>query len=791
MTGWKDIVDLYSQVRRWRVRGELLVKVVLGILLVVLLALMFPRAESLKLEYKLGAVWAQKDLIAPFSFPILREEKDYARDVEEAKRRVYEVFERDTQGVSLFGENLDRFMARLNEALALRAEARRALRLHLPRAAEDTSRFGSAAASLDIPFTEKEWEVLASLAAAGRLVELRDLLFSVGKSFLAAGIIDRPRNSIARGEIAVRQGTVEEIVSLDHLLDRNDVVVLLGRRLESFYGNQSGPSAIAYKIGITRLTPNIRYSPAGTDQAVAAAIDAVPRTVGFVQENERIISKHERITPETRLKLDSFQRARLDRGSASGTPLQFLGNLLHVALTLALFTIYLSLFRKRIIGNNRRLNLIAFLFLLIGFLAYLTRELDVSAPIEYLIVIPAASMLLTIIFDSRVGFYGTVTMALVVGGIRGNDYSVALAGLVAGALAVFSVRDMKNRSQIFRSLVFIFLGYGLVVVGLGLERSESLPVLVEQLLFCLANAVVSPVLTYGLLIFLERVFKVTTDLTLIELAQFNHPLLRLLAEKAPGTYHHSMTMASLTEAGAAAIGANEVLARVAAYFHDVGKILKPTYFVENQRTTRSRHDKLSPRMSSLIIAAHVKDGVALAQEYGLPEEIIDFIPMHHGTTRIDFFYTKALKLAEQDPDETKVAEINEGDYRYPGPKPQTKETGIMMLADAVEAAVRTVDDPTPQRLEDIIEDIVKRRFEEGELDECPLTLKDLTKIKTAFLNILVGVYHTRVKYPEPPKKRVRRRVPVEPPPATSVEPGPGPEDTAPPPSEGNGREVGE
>jgi membrane-associated HD superfamily phosphohydrolase len=196
-------------------------------------------------------------------------------------------------------------------------------------------------------------------------------------------------------------------------------------------------------------------------------------------------------------------------------------------------------------------------------------------------------------------------------------------------------------------------------------------------------------------------------------------------------------------------------------------------------------------MSSLIIAAHVKDGVALAQEYGLPEEIIDFIPMHHGTTRIDFFYTKALKLAEQDPDETKVAEINEGDYRYPGPKPQTKETGIMMLADAVEAAVRTVEDPIPQRLQDIIEDIIRRRFEEGELDECPLTLKDLTKIKGAFLNVLVGVYHTRVKYPEPPKKRVRKPVPVEPPSVAPAEPGAGPEDPARPLSDGSDREVGE
>jgi hypothetical protein len=366
-------------------------------------------------------------------------------------------------------------------------------------------------------------------------------------------------------------------------------------------------------------------------------------------------------------------------------------------------------------------------------------------------------MLLTIFFDSRVGFYGTVILSFIVAGIWGNDYGIALASLVAGALSVYTVRDMKNRTQIFHSLGFIFLGYGLAIVALGFARSEPLGLLLQQLAFAASNAVISPVLTYGLLIFIEKTFRLTTDLTLLELVQFNHPLLRQLAEKAPGTYHHSMTMASLAEAGAATIGANATLARVGAYFHDIGKIIKPTYFVENQKTSRSRHDKLAPRMSSLIIAAHVKDGMALAREYKLPEEVIEFIPMHHGTTRMDFFYSKALEVARQSDDETKIDEIKEQDYRYPGPKPQTRETGIMMLADAIEAAVRTIEEPTPQRITDLVDDVVKRRVEQGELDECPLTLQDITKVKEAFVNVLVGIYHTRVKYPDvEPRKRARR-----------------------------------
>jgi hypothetical protein len=499
------------------------------------------------------------------------------------------------------------------------------------------------------------------------------------------------------------------------------------------------------------------FNDSATALAVAAAVDAVPRTTGFVQENERIVSEHDRITPEIKLKLDSYNRARADRGPATDTPLQIIGSALHVALLVTLYGIYLFLFRKRIVGRTRKIALIALIMLLAGTAAWALRMLHVKAPVEYLIVVPAASMLLTIFFDSRVGFYGTVILSFIVAGIWGNDYGIALASLVAGALSVYTVRDMKNRTQIFHSLGFIFLGYGLAIVALGFARSEPFGLLLQQLAFAASNAIISPVLTYGLLIFIEKTFRLTTDLTLLELVQFNHPLLRQLAEKAPGTYHHSMTMASLAEAGAATIGANATLARVGAYFHDIGKIIKPTYFVENQKTSRNRHDKLAPRMSSLIIAAHVKEGMALAREYKLPEEVIEFIPMHHGTTRMDFFYSKALEVARQSDDETKIDEIKEQDYRYPGPKPQTRETGIMMLADAIEAAVRTIEEPTPQRITDLVDDVVKRRVEEGELDECPLTLQDITKVKEAFVNVLVGIYHTRVKYPDvEPRKRARR-----------------------------------
>jgi putative nucleotidyltransferase with HDIG domain len=722
------------------------VKLSLGLLLVVLLGLMFPRGESVELDIKVGAIWVEKDLIAPFSFPIYRDEAEYQKEVDQVTAKVYPVFERDPQIFETQLAKVETFFSQVQQALKLYRQHKRSAHENRPSAARDSSAFAQAANRVELPLSVKEWDILERLDASHRLDDFKSDITSLLQGYYKAGIIDRPKAGIRTTEIALRKGRAEDIIPISRVFDRDEMVQLLEKELRAKIGDDD-VAELGYKIGVLYEMPNLRFNRAATDQAIEAAVQSVPRSIGYVQENERIVSKHERVTTETRLKLDSLRRARLDRSSEANRTAQVVGTVLHVGIVVMLFGIYLYLFRKRIWGNNRRLALITLVILLEGVFAYLTREANVNVPVEYLIFVPAASMLLTIIFDSRVGFYGTVIIAFLVAGIRGNDYSVALASLVAGALSVYTVRDMKNRTQIFRSLGFIFLGYSLTIVALALQRFESFNVVLQQLLLVLVNAIVSPVLTYGLLIFFERFFKVTTDLTLIELSHFNHPLLRLLAEKAPGTYHHSMTMASLAEAAAAAVGANEVLARVGAYFHDVGKIVKPTYFVENQKGSRNRHDKLAPRMSSLIISAHVKEGIALAREHGLPEEIIEFIPMHHGTTRIEYFYNKAMQLASSSSDETKLDEIKEQDYRYPGPKPQTKETGILMLADAIEATARTIEDPSPQRLEGLIDEIIRKRFEEGELDECPLTLKDLTNIKRAFLGVLIGIHHTRVKYP--------------------------------------------
>jgi putative nucleotidyltransferase with HDIG domain len=349
-------------------------------------------------------------------------------------------------------------------------------------------------------------------------------------------------------------------------------------------------------------------------------------------------------------------------------------------------------------------------------------------------------MLMTIMFDSRVGFYSTIIISLICGGMMGNNYPFVVTNIVAGVLAVYTVRDIRNRTQIFRSFFFILLGYLLTIIAFGLERFAPFKQMLVEMGFAATNALISPVLTFGFLIFFEKIFKTTTDFTLLELSNYDHSLLRELNKKAPGTFGHSLILGTLAESAASAIGANTLLARVGAYYHDIGKLISPKYFVENQSEERNIHDEINPEESIRIIREHVSRGIELAREKGLPTEVINFIPMHHGTTLISYFFEKAKKTYGEE-------NISEKDYRYLGPKPNSKETAIVMLADSCESAVRSMDDPENEKIENLVRNLIDARIADGQLDDSTLTFRDVLTIKEAFIEILQGQNYRRIRYP--------------------------------------------
>jgi putative nucleotidyltransferase with HDIG domain len=446
---------------------------------------------------------------------------------------------------------------------------------------------------------------------------------------------------------------------------------------------------------------------------------------------------------------------------ATRGPTGWLGLLLLSAFVLAVFAIYVRKLQPREAQTPKNLLILCIVFLTVLILARLFLLLAdsvalavPSAPrtsLEYLMPIALGGILLQVLFNTRLGFAGSLVLSILTSLLAGGELRFFFFALVGGIVGVFAIGERQERAGFFRAGAWIGLANAYTLLGVSLFEGQP-GRLGADLLAALANGFVVALLAAGLLPLFESLFGVTTNFGLLELANLQQPLLRDLVLRAPGTYHHSVMVGMLAEAAAEAIGANALLCRVAAYYHDIGKLRQPGYFVENQPEAGSRHDRLSPNLSSLIIISHVKEGMELARQHRLPPPIIEMIPQHHGTGLVTFFYHKAREAADP-----QHGEVQQEEFRYPGPKPQTKEAAIMMLADAVEAASRTVAEPAPAKIQGLVERIIQTVFADGQLEECDLTLRDLHRIADSFTRTLAGIFHHRVDYPGGPVAELARR----------------------------------
>lgn len=717
--------------KKAKLKTSLRVKILIVFTMIILLVMMFPKGEAIESEVTVGSIWIQDDLIASQTFEILKNPETYEREKQIAAESVQPIFLKDTELPKKILDSLKNY----NQFL---------IRLLDENIKTGDSKVGESflsKESYDYFLQMRRREINLVSRSRRSLTEILKYASDLVDRIYQRGLLSRAYNEIYRDSISLREGRFERVVPKRIFLDRTSVNDFVDLYLRNSYGTDNALNNALTEYLDHFFTPNIIFSSTLTEDAIKNAKDKVSRNVGIVNENERIVSKHDRITPETKLKIDSYRIAKGEEMGFWGRFAQNFGKFLHIILVLLLYSMYIYLFRKKIYKDNAKILLIAIIITFVSFTTFLIHHMNVNTPVEFLVIVPVASMLLTIIFDSRVGFYGTVVTALICGGLRGNDYVFAMMNITAGALAAYTVRDIKNRTQIFRSFVFILLGYVLSIVAFGLERFDSVEKMLISSAFAASNALISPVFTYGLIIFIERIFNITTDLTLLELTDFNRPLLKELARNAPGTFNHSMTIGTLVETAAEAIGANPILARVGAYYHDIGKTFEPGSFVENQMSNKNIHEDLPPEKSVELIKSHVTKGIELARSQGLPSEITDFIPMHHGTMVISFFYEKAKKLYGED-------KVNIADYRYSGPKPNTRETALVMLADACESTVRAMSEPDPQKVENVINNLINSRVDDGQLDNSPLTFSDIKKIKEAFQSILIGQHHKRIRYPQ-------------------------------------------
>ncbi|MCL6581978.1 MAG: HDIG domain-containing protein, partial [Firmicutes bacterium] len=361
----------------------------------------------------------------------------------------------------------------------------------------------------------------------------------------------------------------------------------------------------------------------------------------------------------------------------------------------------------------------------------------------YFVPVALGTMLTAVLLDVRHGVFLALVLGVYVGLLTGGDLGFAAVATAGGLTGAFVSSRLGQRTELMRA--------GLLVAGVNVLGVAAMDAFAGQGLFELGTlrdmvwgagaGLVSGVLTIGLLPFLEDVFGILTNLKLLELANPNQPLLRRLLMQAPGTYHHSIVVANLAEAATAEVGGNPVLARVGAYYHDIGKVVRPDFFVDNQFGGENPHDKLAPSLSALVITAHVRDGVAMAEQAGLPEPVVDLIRQHHGDYLVSYFYNRAQENGE-------AGSVSEANFRYEGPRPQTREAAVLMLADACEAAVRALGRASPGRIEGVVRRVIKERLDSGQLQDSPLTLQDLSRIGAIFSRLLAGTFHRRMEYPD-------------------------------------------
>jgi cyclic-di-AMP phosphodiesterase PgpH len=539
--------------------------------------------------------------------------------------------------------------------------------------------------------------------------------------------------------IALRRGETERIVPRDSILTFADLM----EQAEAAGINL--PTAAGQRT-LRRLVgafyhPTIVVDPlvtAARRQQLRGSVDPLKYSV---RTGERIVRAGEPVTEEARAKLLTLLEEHRRRGTGGLAVRSAAGTLLYNAMVLSAFWLLMMFYRRESYNHLREMVFFGALFALV---VVLTAGLDHIFPGRpELVPIPFVAILVTMLYNGWVGVFAAVTLAILLDGQWAlRESYVLFFGLVGGVAGAIGIRVVRRRRHLYLTIGVVAGAGILATIAVGLSQGWTSGTVIGSCLLDLVIALASAALAMILMPVAESATRITTDLTLLELSDLGRPLLRRLALEAPGTWAHSLAMASLCESACNIIGANGLLARVGCYYHDIGKLASPGHFVENQGGGPNPHDQMSPQQSAHIIQSHVADGLALADAAVLPEVVKAFIPEHHGTTYITYFLSRARG---NDPD----GQVDPADFRYPGPRPQSAETAVAMLADSAEAAIRVLNNPTPEAVRSAIEHLVQQKMGSGQLDDAPLTLRDLDRIKREFARVMSGTYHKRIGYPRP------------------------------------------
>ncbi|MFP4283033.1 MAG: HD family phosphohydrolase [Opitutales bacterium] len=598
---------------------------------------------------------------------------------------------------------------------------------------------------------------------------LRESLFELERLY-RSGIYDEssvetlPTDNLRIFQIQNEAGEVEEV----NLVSLGEALRTLRINLAALDAPRDSSLALL-RILREGLQSNLQFDEVRTAelrQQFIAQVAPVRRTVA---EGETIVEPNTRVSLLALEQLEAYQRALVAGIDARlGFDALFFERLAITLAVLLCVLIYLKMTGVRLTRNRRTLLLAGSTVMLQVFVYRIILEIGDTLAAEgtsgllpllpYLFPVAMAPMLIAMLLGFGAGIICAVVLAMLNGLMQGNSISMVVVSFFVALVGISLIRRTQVRTRVVRAGFYSGVMMAFAVLLFALRDSAEPLTIFYRMLTAIGVGGLTGVVLIGFLPFWEGLFKTTTDITLLELTDFNHPLLRRLQLEAPGSYHHSLMVANLSENAAAAIGANPLVCRVCSLFHDIGKMVKPDYFTENQRDARNPHIERNPSMSALVIKAHVKEGTVLAREYRLPKIILDVIRQHHGTTLIQYFYYKALERRREQDQTSEIAgldaprieldKVNEDTYRYEGPRPQFKESAIIMLADSCEAAGRSLRKVTPQSIDELLVSIFRARIEDGQLDECPITYQELSRIRESFSFTLLNMLHARVEYPK-------------------------------------------
>ncbi|SDL93622.1 hypothetical protein SAMN05421820_102538 [Pedobacter steynii] len=669
------------------------IKYVMMVLSVLIITVFLPKQPRFRYEFEKGEIWKNKDLVSPFSFAILKTTPQVTTDKKDALNNVLPIYKMNKDQINSVEE------AYLNE-FDVKWKT---------NAFPETEKAG---------YKSSSFKLLEAIYTRGIIA--MNAKHQKGNKYYDFALMT---NNISRNL------STQDVFTVQSALEYFD---------KNYNSINLKVKEMILNLVEDHLTPNITFDEKLTTIVQNNTVSSLSTTRGMVQKGELIIAKDNVVDDEIYQKLLSFKEAYEAQTKTIGdSKLVYFGQILLVGFIVSLLMFFLKLFRKDIFADNRQLSLL--LLVITTMLLCLTWAIKLNLPSIYYIPFCIVPIIIRILFDTRLALYLHLLVILIAGFFVPNSFEFVFYQITSGMVAIYSIRNLIKREQLLLSALFILSAYFVSFVGIGLLREGSfdqiewinfVPFLISVLLSLLA---------YPLIYAFERMFGITSDVALIELTNTNNKLLRELAFKAPGTFQHSLQVANLAEAAIFKIGGNSLLVRAGALYHDIGKIENPQYFIENQNTALSPHDKLPYEQSAQIIIKHVHKGIEITRRHQLPESVIDFIRTHHGNTRVDYFYQSFLKNSPE-------KFVDENIFRYPGPIPFSKETGVLMLADSVEAASRSLKNPDAQSINDIVERIINYKLEQNQLDNCDITLKDLETIKLIFKTMLMSIYHVRIDY---------------------------------------------